>query len=106
MASGERLRCLDSHASNQAAAAELKAGFARNGSAPSSTTPAARAAAVRYGAFISYSHAASAEVARGLQKWLQTYAKPVVALARRQRVPRRNGLDRRAGALVEDYQCA
>ena len=30
----------------------------------------------RYGAFISYSHAASAEVARGLQKWLQTYAKP------------------------------
>lgn len=31
---------------------------------------------VRYGAFISYSHAASAEVARGLQKWLQTYAKP------------------------------
>ena len=32
--------------------------------------------AARYGAFISYSHAASAEVARGLQKWLQTYAKP------------------------------
>src|SRR5271169_5618653 len=32
--------------------------------------------ASRYGAFISYSHAASAEVARGLQKWLQTYAKP------------------------------
>src|SRR5271163_1069776 len=31
---------------------------------------------VRYGAFISYSHAASADVARGLQKWLQTYAKP------------------------------
>ena len=30
----------------------------------------------RYGALISYSHAASAEVARGLQKWLQTYAKP------------------------------
>jgi len=30
----------------------------------------------RYGAFISYSHAASAEVARGLQKWLQIYAKP------------------------------
>ena len=30
----------------------------------------------QYGAFISYSHAASAEVARGLQKWLQTYAKP------------------------------
>src|ERR1700760_3731511 len=29
-----------------------------------------------YGAFISYSHAESAEVARGLQKWLQTYAKP------------------------------
>ena len=33
-------------------------------------------ASARYGAFISYSHAASAEVARGLQKWLQTYAKP------------------------------
>jgi MTH538 TIR-like domain (DUF1863) len=32
--------------------------------------------AARYGAFISYSHSASAEVARGLQKWLQTYAKP------------------------------
>src|SRR5271169_1660681 len=32
--------------------------------------------ASRYGAFISYSHAASAEVARGLQKWLQPYAKP------------------------------
>ena len=32
--------------------------------------------AARYGAFISYSHAASAEVARGLQKWLETYAKP------------------------------
>src|SRR5271155_2227200 len=32
--------------------------------------------ASRYGAFISYSHAASAEVARGLQKWLQIYAKP------------------------------
>ena len=30
----------------------------------------------RYGAFISYSHAASAEVARGLEKWLQIYAKP------------------------------
>ena len=30
----------------------------------------------RYGAFISYRHAASAEVARGLQQWLQTYAKP------------------------------
>jgi len=30
----------------------------------------------RYCAFISYSHAASALVARGLQKWLQTYAKP------------------------------
>src|SRR5215472_16543482 len=30
----------------------------------------------RYGAFISYSHAGSGEVARGLQKWLQTYAKP------------------------------
>ena len=35
------------------------------------------ATAARYGAFISYSHAASAEVARGLQKWLQTYAKPL-----------------------------
>jgi hypothetical protein len=34
------------------------------------------ASQVRYGAFISYSHSASAEVARGLQKWLQTYAKP------------------------------
>jgi hypothetical protein len=34
------------------------------------------ATAARYGAFISYSHSASAEVARGLQKWLQTYAKP------------------------------
>ena len=76
MASGDAYDVSDSHASNEAAAAELKAGFARNGSAPSSTTPAARAAAVRYGAFISYSHAASAEVARGLQKWLQTYAKP------------------------------
>ena len=32
--------------------------------------------AARYGAFISYSHAASADVASGLQKWLQTYAKP------------------------------
>jgi len=32
--------------------------------------------AARYGAFISYSHSASAEVADGLQKWLQTYAKP------------------------------
>jgi hypothetical protein len=31
---------------------------------------------VRYGAFISYSHAGSAEVARGLEKWLQTYGKP------------------------------
>jgi MTH538 TIR-like domain (DUF1863) len=30
----------------------------------------------RYGAFISYSHAASAEVSRGLEKWLQNYAKP------------------------------
>src|SRR5690349_6540742 len=30
----------------------------------------------RYGAFISYSHSASREVARGLQKGLQTYAKP------------------------------
>jgi Tol biopolymer transport system component len=30
----------------------------------------------RYGAFISYSHAASKEVARGLEKWLQIYAKP------------------------------
>ncbi|MEO6594701.1 MAG: TIR domain-containing protein [Planctomycetota bacterium] len=30
----------------------------------------------RYGAFISYSHAASRDVARGLQKWLQSYAKP------------------------------
>ena len=29
-----------------------------------------------YGAFISYSHAASQDVARGLQKWLQIYAKP------------------------------
>jgi WD40 repeat protein len=32
--------------------------------------------ALRYGAFISYSHAASRDVARGLQKWLQGYAKP------------------------------
>ena len=32
--------------------------------------------APRYGAFISYSHSASREVARGLQKWLQIYAKP------------------------------
>ncbi len=30
----------------------------------------------RHGAFISYSHAASREVARGLHKWLQSYAKP------------------------------
>ena len=76
MASGDAYDVSDSHASNEAAAAELKAGFARNGSAPSSTTPAARAAAVRYGAFLSYSHAASAEMARGLEKWLQIYAKP------------------------------
>jgi hypothetical protein len=32
----------------------------------------------RYGAFISYSHAGSGEVARGLQKWLQ----PLIILAR------------------------
>src|ERR1700684_760872 len=32
--------------------------------------------AARYGAFISYSHAASADLASGLQKWLETYAKP------------------------------
>ena len=32
--------------------------------------------AARYGAFISYSHAASADVASGLQKWLETCAKP------------------------------
>ena len=43
---------------------------------PSPMARDARAATVRYGAFISYSHAASAEVARGLQKWLQAYAKP------------------------------
>jgi hypothetical protein len=30
----------------------------------------------RYGAFVSYSLAASAEVARGLEKWLQIYASP------------------------------
>jgi hypothetical protein len=62
--------------SDEAAAAELNTDFGRKGLAPSSTAPAARTATVRYGAFISYSHAASAEVARGLQKWLQTYAKP------------------------------
>jgi hypothetical protein len=56
-----------------AATGELDAGSARKVSAPFST---ARSATVRYGAFISYSHAASGEVARGLQKWLQTYAKP------------------------------
>jgi WD40 repeat protein len=73
MASGDS----DSHArSDEVAATDLNAAFARGGSAPSSTALAARTAAVRYGAFISYSHAASAEVARGLQKWLQTYAKP------------------------------
>ena len=77
MASGDAYEVSDSHASgDEAAAAELNAGFARKGSAPSSTAPAARTATVRYGAFISYSHAASAEVARGLQKWLQSYAKP------------------------------
>jgi hypothetical protein len=32
--------------------------------------------AARYGAFISYSHSTSAEVARGLEEWLQRYAKP------------------------------
>jgi predicted transcriptional regulator len=60
----------------EAGRAELNAGFARQGSARSSTAPAARTATARYGAFISYSHSASADVARGLQKWLQTYAKP------------------------------
>lgn len=66
----------------------------------------ARAATVRYGAFISYSHAASAEVARGLQKWLQALRQTVVALARRQRVPRRNRPDGFASALVDDYRGA
>ncbi|HTZ67316.1 MAG TPA: toll/interleukin-1 receptor domain-containing protein [Roseiarcus sp.] len=61
---------------DEAAPAEPNVGVAGKGSAPSSAAPAARTAAVRYGAFISYSHAASAVVARGLQKWLQTYAKP------------------------------
>ena len=76
MASGDAHDVSDSNIrSNRAAAAQVNAGFAREGSA-SSTTLDARTATVRYGAFISYSHAASAEVARGLQKWLQIYAKP------------------------------
>ena len=37
---------------------------------------AQRTRSVRYGAFRSQRHAANTEVARGLQKWLQTYAKP------------------------------
>src|SRR5690349_17583454 len=77
MASGDEYDVSDSCArGDEADAADLNAGFALRGSAPSSTTPGVQTAAVRYGAFISYSHAASAEVARGLQKWLQTYAKP------------------------------
>jgi hypothetical protein len=77
MASGDAYDLSDSFArSDEVAAAALNAGFARSGSSPSSTTSAARILTVRYGAFISYSHAASAEVARALQKWLQNYAKP------------------------------
>ena len=67
----------DSNArSGEAAAAAPNTDVAREGSSSSSTTPAARTATVGTAPFISYSHAASAEVARGLQKWLQTYAKP------------------------------
>jgi hypothetical protein len=101
MASGDAYNVSDSHAhSDEVAATELNAGFARGGSSPASTTSAARIPTVRYGAFISYSYAASAEVARGLQKWLQTYAKPrwrwravnvfrerMEAMARRQEPP-------------------
>jgi hypothetical protein len=76
MASGDAYDVSDHARSDEAAAAKLDVDSARKGSAPSSIAPAARNPAVRYGAFISYSHAASAEVARGLQKWLQTYAKP------------------------------
>ena len=74
MPSGDAYDVSDS--SDETAGAELNSDFARKGSSSPSTTPAARTATVRYGAFISYSHAASAEVARGLQKWLQAYAKP------------------------------
>jgi WD40 repeat protein len=74
MASGDAYDLSDRRArSDEAVAAELNVDFARKGLGPSSTVSAPP---VRYGAFISYSHAASAEVARGLQKWLQTYAKP------------------------------
>ena len=77
MASGDAYNVSPSHVDSvEAAPAELNADVARKGSSLSSTAPAAGAPTVRYDAFISYSHAASAEVARGLQKWLQTYAKP------------------------------
>jgi hypothetical protein len=46
--------------SDEAVAAELNADSAGEGWPPSSTVRAVRTAAVRYGAFISYSHAASA----------------------------------------------
>ena len=48
-------------------ASDRSSGFAAEGASPRKP---------RYGAFISYSHAQSQELARELQKWLQSYAKP------------------------------
>ena len=77
MARGDAYDVSDSYVrSDDVAGVEPSDRLARKRSAIFFNRAGIAAPAARYGAFISYSHAASGEVARGLQKWLQIYAKP------------------------------